>query len=104
MDKEKDDELIHFGGKVKKPRSPKQTASDNRLRWMSYKRARVEELQAFQDDFRHEVNIDPFIDDLAPDPLIDELGLPPVMLRTTRGDYLPYEIWNQIQPTESKKL
>lgn len=90
----------HFGGKVIKPRSEKQLSADRKLRWLVYKRARVEELKSFQDDFRHEVNIDPFIDELAPDPLIDELKIPPLMLRTTRGDYMPHAIWDKIITTK----
>ena len=71
-----------------RPRSKKQIASDNKQRYRSAKRARMEELPEFVDDLRNEVNLDPFIDSIAPDPLIDEIGgyhehTPPM-----RGDYV----------------
>ena len=60
--------------KICKPRSDKQLANDKRLRYRAAKRARMEELPAFVEDLRNEVNIDPFIDSIAPDPLIEEIG------------------------------
>ena len=76
---------------------------DARLRWMSAKYSKAENTKAFIEDFRNEINIDPFIDELAPDPLIDELNLSKPLIRHSRGDYLPPEIWSSIIPNQPTK-
>ena len=85
-----------------KPRSDKQLANDKMLRYRAAKRARMEELPSFVEDLRNEVNIDPFINSLAPDPLIDEIGGFTEYLPACRGDYVvsDYLKGTNIYPTQ----
>ena len=56
-----------------KPRSPAQIANDKKLRWRGKKRHWMESMPEWVRDHRLGVNIDPYIDEIAPDPLVDEL-------------------------------
>lgn len=54
------------------------------------KKLKMESLKSFQEDYLMEVDIDPFIKELAPDPLIDELNQSEPFVRYDRGDYVDH--------------
>ena len=56
-----------------KPRSPAQEANDKKLKWRGMKRHWMENLPEWVKDHFNAINLDPFIDELAPDPLVDDL-------------------------------
>lgn len=98
MKEEKPDHPETCVCKLCKPRSDSQQKADNVLRWRGAMRARMESLPLFQEDFRYEENIDPYIDHISPDELTKDLAHESDSNSFFRGDYLPHEIWDQIMP------